>query len=250
MKRFWAAMGFLTVLPQPAVFRPTEEDLARSVPFFPLVGLLIGLSSAGVAVVLEGIFPSLVLSVIVVGWLSVTHGGLHLDGLGDTADGFFSCRDRNRILEIMRDSRIGAFGCMTIGGVLAVKVAALASLPAEHRVKAALLAPLMARCVMVPMLGLLPPARRDGLGRMFGKHRSVRESVYAMAFLMTAAWVTARFAGLIAGFAVITVTAAFVYLCMRRIGGITGDTVGAASEINEMAALLVLSGQPISGLWG
>jgi len=236
MKRFWAAMGFLTVLPLPAVFRPTEEDLARSVPFFPLVGLLIGLSSAGAAVVLEGIFPSLVLSVI-------------------TADGFFSCRDRNRILEIMRDSRIGAFGCMTIGGVLAVKAAALASLPAEHRVKAALLAPLMARCVMVPMLGLLPPARRDGLGRMFGKNRSVRESVYAMAFLMTAAWVTARFAGarfagLIAGFAVITVTAAFVYLCMRRIGGITGDTVGAASEINEMAALLVLSGQPISGLWG
>ncbi len=249
MKRLWAASGFLTVIPLPAICRHTEEDLVRSVPFFPVVGLLIGLFAAGIAALLDGVFPSLVLSVVLVGWLAVAHGGLHLDGLGDTADGFFSPYGRDRVLEIMRDTHIGVFGCMAVGVIFALKVAALASLSGEHRIKAVLLAPLVGRCVMVPMLGFLPSARPDGLGRLFCRHRSVWESVWAMAVLMGAAWLTARLAGQIAGIAVITATVSFAFLCKRRIGGTTGDTVGAMSEIAETVVLLTLSAQPLSGLW-
>ena len=242
-------MGFLKVMPLPAVCRHTEEDLVRSVPLFPLVGLLIGLTAAGIAAVFESVFPSLVLSVILVGWLAATHGGLHLDGLSDTADGFLSHHGRDRVLKIMRDSQIGAFGCMAIGGVLALKVAALASLSGEHRMNAVLLAPLVGRCIMAPMLGFLPPARPDGLGCLFSRRRPVWESAWTVGLLMGAAWLTARLAGLIAGFAAMTATAAFAYLCKRRIGGATGDTVGAASEIAEAMVLLALSAQPISCLW-
>lgn len=250
MKRFCAAMGFLTAFPLPRACRSNGEDLARSVPFFPLVGLVVGLSAAGMAILLDGVFPPIALSVILTGWLCAVQGGLHLDGLGDTSDGFFSWRDRDRILEIMRDSRIGVFGCISIMGVLALKASALASMPAEYRARAILLAPVAARCIMVPMLGFLPSARPDGIGRMFGEHRSVRESGYAMIFLMGAAWLTARFAGLTAAFIVITVIALFACVCMKKIGGITGDNLGAAGEITEAVILLVLCARPLGGLWG
>ncbi len=249
MRRFRVAMGFLTVLPLPALSQHRSEDLAQSVTFFPVVGLLIGLSAACIAALLDGVFPAFVLSVLLVGWLAGVHGGLHLDGLGDTADGFFSPYGRDRVLAIMRDSHIGAFGCMAIGGILALKVAAIASLTGDHRLGAVLLAPLAGRCIMAPMLGFLPSARPEGLGQLFCRHRSAWESVWTTAVLIGAAWLTARLAGLIAGVAVMTATVSFAFVCKRRIGGATGDAVGASSEIAEAVVLLALSAQPMSGLW-
>ncbi|VFM94917.1 MAG: cobalamin-5'-phosphate synthase [Candidatus Kentron sp. G] len=248
-KRFLAALGFLTVMPLPGVHRHTQTDLIDSVPFFPLVGLLIGLSAAGIAFLAGEFFPGLVLAVLLVGWLAMVHGGLHLDGLADTADGFLSPHDRERILVIMRDSRIGVFGCLAIGGILALKVAALASLPNEYRMKALLLAPLVARCVMVLMLDLLPPARPDGLGRLFYRHlhhddagwKPALESIGAVAIILAAGWIIASAAGLVAGMAVMVAMVLFGAWCRRRIGGRSGDTVGAASEIAEMLVLVVFS---------
>jgi adenosylcobinamide-GDP ribazoletransferase len=234
-------MGFLTVMPLSAVCRHTEEDLVRSVPFFPVVGLLIGLSAAGVYVVSAWIFPAPVLSVALVGWLALTHGGLHLDGLGDTADGFLSPNKKDRVLEIMRDSRLGVFGCLAIWGVLALKSAAVFAMAEEICIKALIFAPLAARSIMVTMLAVLPPVHSNGLGRLFSLRRKALESVWALAVMMGAGWLTAGFAGLIAGFAVITVTAGFALICRRRIGGVTGDTIGAAGEIAETAALLTFS---------
>jgi len=247
MKRLCAALGFLTVMPLPAACRHTEWDLMGSVAFFPLVGLLIGLSAAGICVMLEGVFPPLVLAVLLVGWLAMVHGGLHLDGLADTADGFLSHHGRERVLAIMRDSHIGAFGCLAMGGILALKVTALVSLPQEYRMKAIFLAPLVGRCIMVPMLGFLPPARMDGLASFFHRDqtvwRSVGESMAAMVVLLGAAWLTMGFAGLLAAVVVMATIGLFVYWCWRRIDGITGDTIGAANEIAEMLVLLVLCGQ-------
>jgi adenosylcobinamide-GDP ribazoletransferase len=234
-------MGFLTVMPLPAACRHTEEDLVRSVPFFPVVGLLIGLSAAGICVALNGVFPKSVFSVVLVGWLAVTHGGLHLDGLGDTADGFLSPNKKERVLEIMRDSRLGVFGCLAIWGGLALKSAAVFSMAEEVCIKALIFAPLAARSIMVTMLGVLPPVHSNGLGRLFSPRRKAWESVWAITVMMGAGWVAAGFAGFIVGSAVITVTVAFVFTCRKRIGGFTGDTIGAAGEIAETAALLAFS---------
>nr|VFK60260.1 MAG: cobalamin-5'-phosphate synthase [Candidatus Kentron sp. UNK]VFK68400.1 MAG: cobalamin-5'-phosphate synthase [Candidatus Kentron sp. UNK] len=277
MKRLYAALGFLTVMPLPAVCRHTERDLAGSVAFFPLIGFLIGLSAAGAQLALEDVFPPLVLAMLLIGWLAMMHGGLHLDGLADTADGFLSHHGRERVLEIMRDSHIGAFGCLAMGGVLALKVAALASLPNEYWVQAILFAPLAGRSLMVPMLNLLPPARADGLGNLFTYRKNIKdsgrssaqtkapplsalarsanifhgektirgllESMGAMAVLLAVAWFTLGFAGLFATAVVVASMLLFVYWCQRRIGGITGDTLGAANEIAEMLVLLTLCTQ-------
>nr|VFJ47500.1 MAG: cobalamin-5'-phosphate synthase [Candidatus Kentron sp. FW] len=247
MKRLCAALGFLTVMPLPTVCRHTKSDLLGGVAFFPLVGLLIGLSAAGIYLAFQGIFPPLVLAVILVGWLAMVHGGLHLDGLADTADGFLSHHGKERVLEIMRDSHIGAFGCLAIGGILALKVAALASLPGEYHVQAIFLAPLAGRCIMVPMLGFVPAARTDGLGKLFSRDhshwKSVGESTGAIAILLGVGWFIAGLAGLFAGAAAAVAVVLFVYWCKRRIGGITGDTMGTANEIAETSVLLMLCAQ-------
>nr|VFJ93707.1 MAG: cobalamin-5'-phosphate synthase [Candidatus Kentron sp. H]VFJ94351.1 MAG: cobalamin-5'-phosphate synthase [Candidatus Kentron sp. H]VFK01157.1 MAG: cobalamin-5'-phosphate synthase [Candidatus Kentron sp. H] len=249
LKPACAALGFLTVIPLPKGCRHTKADLIRSVPFFPLVGFLIGLSAVGIAFVADGLFPPPVLAVLLVGWLAIVHGGLHLDGLADTADGFLSHHTRERVLDIMRDSRIGTFGCLAMGGGLTFKVAALASLPEEYRLQAILLAPLAARCMMVPMLDFLPPARLDGMGRVFyrcvyqdrASWRSIVEFLGAMAVLLGAGWLFAGTVGLVVGVVVMTATALFGSWCRRRIGGRTGDTVGAAGEIVEVLVLMVFS---------
>jgi adenosylcobinamide-GDP ribazoletransferase len=241
MKKLWAAIGFLTVMPLPSVCRHTEEDLVRSVPFFPVVGLLIGLSAAGICMVLDGVFPRAVLSVILVGWLAVTHGGIHLDGLGDTADGFLSPNKKERVLEIMRDSSLGVFGCLAIWGGLALKSAAVFAMAQDVCVKALILAPLAARSIMVMMLAVLPPVHPNGLGRLFCPHRKAWESLWALAAMMGAGWLIAGAAGFMAGLTVLAITTTFVVICKRRIGGFTGDTIGAAGEIAETAVLLAFS---------
>lgn len=247
--RFWAALRFLTILPLPAVCRQTEEDLVRSVPFFPLIGLLIGLFVAGCSLLFGALFPPGVAAVLSVALLAVAHGGLHLDGLADTGDGFFSHSKRERVMEIMRDSRIGAFGCLALAGVLALKVAAVASLSGPHLVRALLLAPLAGRCVMVPMLVFLPSARPDGLGYLFSRGRSAWEAIWAVVLLGVCAWLTAGVAGLIAAGAMSLGSVAFAALCSRKIGGFTGDTLGAASELAEMVMLVALSALSYRGVW-
>lgn len=241
MKRFLAALGFLTVLPLPAAWRGEEGDLSRSVWFFPVVGLLIGLLTAGIAELLEEVFPPLVLSVLLVIWLEAVHGGLHMDGLSDTADGFLSPHGRERVLEIMKDSRIGAFGCMAICGALALKTAALFSLPADLQIKAVLMAPLAGRCAMVLMMVFLRPARKEGLGSFFSRSRSPWEAIGAMILLGAVGWCAAGSASLFIAAAVLIVTGLFGWACRRRIGGYSGDTVGAAGEIVETATLLIFS---------
>lgn len=250
MKRLWAALGFLTILPLPAACLPTDEALEGSVPFFPLVGLLIGVSAVGIAVSFEAIFPPLVLAVILVLWLGVAHRGLHLDGLSDTADGLLSHRSREQILEIMHDSRIGVFGCLAIVSTLILKIAALVSLSPDQRMKAVLLAPLAGRCAMVPLLDFLPCVRQEGLAALFCRGRAAWESWVAILALLGTAGLLAHWAGVIAGALTLATLAALAFWYRSKLGGITGDALGAASEIAETLVLIVLCAQPLSALWG
>ena len=249
MKRFWAALGFLTVLPLPAAWQGNEDDLARSVCFYPVVGLLIGLSAAGIAAGLGKVFPPPVLSVLLVIWLAVVHGGLHMDGLSDTADGFFSPYGRERVLEIMKDSRIGAFGCMAICGAVALKIAALFSLPSNLQIRAAVMAPLAGRCAMVLVMVFLPPARKEGLGSFFSSHRSAWEGILAVLILGAIGWCVVGTACLIVIAALLIAAGLFGWISKRRIGGYSGDVLGAAGEIVETTTLLVLSMGPMGPLF-
>ncbi|MEI6647079.1 MAG: adenosylcobinamide-GDP ribazoletransferase [bacterium] len=239
--RLWAAIGFLTILPLPAFCRQTEDDLPRSVPLFPLIGLFIGGVVGGSAYLTSGLLPPVVAVVVYVILLAIVHGGLHVDGLADTGDGFFSHRKTERILEIMRDTHIGTYGSLTLVSVLALKVAGLASMPASMWVKALFLAPVAGRCSMVLMLAMLPSARTDGMGILFKRGRSFWEVLWALSVLLLAAWFLLQWRGLVAVGAVLVCNVSFMGLCQSKINGFTGDTLGALSELSEALTLVTLS---------
>jgi adenosylcobinamide-GDP ribazoletransferase len=246
VRRFFAALGFLTVLPVPEGWGGGERELSRCAPFFPVVGLLIGAVVAVGTWGLGQVMPAWPASVLTVIALIGVSRGLHMDGLSDTADGFLSSRPRERILEIMRDSHVGAMGVMAIVCAVFLKVAALASLSGEVRWRAALLTPVAGRCALVVSMAALPYARgTEGLGALFYRGRSRLDAVWAVLFLGLAGWAAAGAAGLAASILSVVLTLLFAVYTYRKIGGATGDTLGAACELAEIVPALALCAWPV-----
>jgi adenosylcobinamide-GDP ribazoletransferase len=240
MKRLLAALRFLTVLPIPGTWGTSEDDLARSVPWFPVVGLLLSVVAGGAAWALSAAPPLLAAAVLVVLLLAFS-GCLHVDGLADSADGLLSARPRDRVLEIMKDSRIGVMGATAIVCVLLLKFSALASLPGGQMWRAALLMPLAGRTAIVVHMALLPYVRPEGLGGVFYRRRTRWAAGWALAVLAAVAWNAAAWRGLTAWAVCAALAVAFSAYVYRRIGGATGDTFGAVCEIVELAPALTLA---------
>lgn len=240
MKPFLAAVRFLTIVPLPASGDNDESHLIRSVPYFPLVGLLIGLCVATVDLALTHFLPPLLAGAFVVIVLIVVSGGLHIDGLADTADGFFSSRPREQVLEIMRDSRTGPMGVTALVCVITVKIVAVGSIPVEGRWSGILMMPLAGRCALVIMLTLLPYAREEGgLATIFQRNRSLLHAVWAVGVLVLVGWLSAGTEGLMMAAVSIAGTLFLSFLMYARIGGLTGDTLGATCELVEALPALV-----------
>jgi len=230
-----AAIQFLTVIPFPKSFTGGEKELEKCLPFFPVVGLLIGIIIAAFDHVMGLIFPPLPASVMTVIAMTAISGGLHMDGLADTADGFFSARPRERVLEIMRDSRTGVMGVLAVVFVIVLKVSVLISLFPPLRPGIIVLMPLAGRCSFVVMMTALPYVRREGgLATAFGVGKSWLNVLWTSAFLLVAGWLAGHWMGLAASFSALLMAALFSVYCFRKIGGYTGDTLGAGCEITEI----------------
>ena len=240
MKPFLAAIQFLTVIPFPKGFVGGEKELEKSVPFFPVIGLLIGIIIAAFDYLICFILPPLPASVITVIALISISGGLHMDGLADTADGFFSARPRERVLEIMRDSRTGVMGVVAVVFLVILKISLLMSLSPALRFGIILLMPLAGRCSLVIMMRILPYVRyQGGLATAFGMERSWVNVLWASAFLVVAGWITVKWLGLLVSISSLLAAVLFLGYCFRKIGGYTGDTLGAVCEITEIIPALV-----------
>jgi adenosylcobinamide-GDP ribazoletransferase len=240
MRSFLAAFQFLTVIPFPKALASGERELERSVPFFPVVGLVIGIMAAILGHAMDALLPAFPACAMVVIFLLAISGGFHMDGLADTADGFFSARPRERILEIMKDSRIGAMGVIAVICVIMLKFSLLVSLPLSLRPNIILLMPLAGRCAIVVMMTGLSYVRNEGgLVTLFVKSRSWIHALWAASFLVIAGVLTAQWMGLVAALATLAVTALCVLYSSRKIGGYTGDTLGAVCEIAEIVPALV-----------
>ncbi|MES1164256.1 MAG: adenosylcobinamide-GDP ribazoletransferase [Verrucomicrobiota bacterium] len=235
----FAAFALLTRVPVPARFS-TGADLGRAVGFFPLVGLLLGLGAMGMAAGLAGHLPPAVAATGVVALLAAVTGALHLDGVADLFDGLAGGRgDRARVLDIMRDSRIGSAGAVAVVLVLAAKIAAIAALIDARDFLPLLVSPVVARWAVTPQVVLFPTARAEGLGHGF--RAGARGRDLAIATVLLAA------VGFASGGAIIVQQAAaslFVSLVIGvwlrvRLGGLTGDVYGATIEIAEVLALSV-----------
>lgn len=239
MKSFFAAIGFLTIIPLPQTFRSDEKGLEKGVPYFPVVGLLIGAVLALIDNAAGWFLPVFPLSVLTVILMIASSGGLHIDGLADSADGFFSARPRERLLEIMRDSRTGVMGVVAVVSVIAFKVSLLSSIPDDWRMWIILLMPIAGRSAIVIMMTALPYVRSTGgLASIFAKRRSWLHAVWAVLFLAVASIWAAQWIGFSAALATLIVTALFSFYCKGKIGGYTGDTLGAVCEIGELVLLL------------
>lgn len=245
MRRFLAALRFLTILPLPGTWGTAERDLAGSVFFFPVVGLLLGGVAGAAAWGLSFVASQLLTAALVVVVLIAFSGALHLDGLSDTADGLLSSRPRDRMLEIMKDSHTGVMGVMAIVCVLLLKFASLASLPADVLWRTVVLMPLAGRCAIVLHLVLLPCARPGGLGSFFYREQHGRAARWAVGLFLVLAWFLLGWAGLIAWAGCLLTTLVFSIFVQRKIGGATGDTLGAVCEIVEVIPALTLALRPV-----
>ncbi len=238
MERLGAAWRFLTVLPffnKPGA--DEAEALRRSALMFPLVGVIIGTAMGLMVWGLGALFPVMVTAALAVAALVKVSMGLHMDGVADCGDGLMSLgRGRERILEVMRDSRIGAHGAMAVGLVLLLKFACLSSAGnGMGQWGMAFMMPLCGRAGMLWCMGLLPYARADGLGKAI--QAGWREIFFgtlwvAAGFLYFGGW-----ALLGVGLAVwLIIELVWVWYLRKRLGGATGDCYGAACEIGEVAA--------------
>lgn len=244
---FLLALVWLTRLPVGGFLRPDPPPLARASWAFPLVGLVLGAFAAAVfaGTMALGLPQALaaILAVAIQIWLS---GGLHEDGLADLADGMGG-QDRDRRLEIMRDSRIGSYGALTLGLITAIRITALAVLPFQAAIGAFFVIPALSRAMMVVTMASLPAARRDGLGKAAGQPPAALAVIAVLIALSLCAVVSISglWPGIAAGFAVLLAAAAATVhiriLARRKLGGLTGDVLGAVQQASEAAALLALA---------
>ena len=242
IRPFFAALTMLTVIPVPG-FNATENDLERCKPCLPLIGLLAGALIGVAAWLLSMAFPPTVASVGTIIAMTLLSKGFHLDGLADTADGFMSSRPRERILEIMHDSHIGTMGVLAIVAVLGLKAGAALSIPPSCLPLAAGFAALSGRCAIVLYIQVSRYARESGLGQIMFRRKSVVACLWTSAIWYGAAWIISGVPGLI----ITSVLLAFPFLwaiyTRKKIGGATGDTIGACEELTEMATLLLFTCQ-------
>ena len=230
-----AAFQFLTTFP--AVIRRafSPQELGRAVGYFPLVGLALGGVLYGLENGLSLIFPEPVVAVfILAAWLLVTRA-LHFDGFLDTCDGLFGGFTPERRLEIMRDSRVGAFGVAGGGLLLLTKYAALISSP---HLSGFLLAPVLGRWALSVAIFAYPYARGKGLGRDMKDNVRWPQVILATAIAVLATWFFAGWMGLLALALAGVVLWLGVGFILRRIPGLTGDGYGALCEMVELAVLL------------
>lgn len=241
MQRFLLAVAFFTRLP---VGNSTNHGmpLSNAVIYFPVVGAMIGLVASAVWSVASILLPAvLAAGMAIVAGILLT-GALHEDGLADCADGLGGGTTRKKSLEIMRDSRIGSYGALALIVSIGLRWSALATLTIGDGVFALIAAHALSRTMILLPIAFTNYAREDGLGQ------SVSDGISASRFWLIGACtgivVILAFgtAGLIAGSLALLTTGLFTLYLKSRIGGYTGDTLGAVQQIAEISMLLVFAG--------
>lgn len=234
-----AALQFLTVCPWPKRAERGADEVGRSAIFFPIIGFLLGLILVVIDFLLKPFASSGLSAVALVTILVLLTGGLHLDGLGDTFDGFGAGGDRERILRVMDDSHTGAFGLIAIVLLLFFKIHAIESIDGG-RWRGLLAAPVLGRWAMV-LLGYRSLAAKPGLASTLMDHLDTKHFLFAtlIAVLLVAA--TLHGVGIAMMVWVTVFTTASKNFFHRRLGGVTGDIFGAIGELSETSVLVFLA---------
>ncbi len=247
IKNFINAVHFLTIVTVKRDHEAEEGSLARSMIYFPLIGFLLGLILVYADKAMELVaLPQTVANALLVAISVFLTRALHIDGLADTFDGLMGGRDHGSRLSIMKDSRLGTAGALSIFFILTLKYVCLNNLIESDKTAALLTAPMLARWSQTLMVFKARYGREEGMGKAFVGHLRASSltaaSVFAIALssfvVVRMDMLSAIFAVSLVGGVVATTLLGRWYL-IRKIGGITGDTVGAMSEMCEVLVLLL-----------
>jgi adenosylcobinamide-GDP ribazoletransferase len=235
MKSLLASIAFCTRIPVRIPF--TAEDIGKAARWFPLIGIMLGGIYLGIARLLEGAFPASLIAVMILAFEALLTGALHLDGVADTLDGFGGGKNRDDILRIMRDPTIGTYGALALILLVGLKVTVIAALIEQHRYfPLALMAPALGRWNIIVLSRWLPYARSSpSVSQLMGPW----ELIVATLTIVLAIASTNLPLGAMCWGACGVSTVLFGLMCRRKIGGITGDTLGASEQLGEITVLLV-----------
>ncbi|MGB5156110.1 adenosylcobinamide-GDP ribazoletransferase [Desulfobacterium sp. N47] len=239
MLQLKSAIQFLTILP---AGKTSEFDANKIIPYFPIVGLILGILISAFDMLAFYLWPVQLISLLDVMLLAILTGALHIDGLGDTADGVLGHRPREKALLIMKDSRMGAMGLVAIIFALAVKWNAIAALN-ESRNYILILVPIYSRATMIFGIKFLPYGRPDG-GTASDFFKEAVKPYYFITLIIPLAFsyfLGAKGVILLYGFLFITSTILYYY--KQRMGCITGDMLGAMVEITESFLFLLVAAE-------
>jgi adenosylcobinamide-GDP ribazoletransferase len=242
------AVSTLTIVPIPSRGIASPAELADSRLAFPAVGVLIGLVLAGLSELCArlGVAQGPAAFLLVISGVAVT-GGLHLDGLADTGDGLFLGGGPERRLAVMRDPHVGTFGLLALVLTLLGKFAALEALADRGRGLALIEAAVVGRLAILVAAGAGDYARPEGTGRLIIEATSQRESWIAGVIAILTGLGLFGPLGLIAAFLAMGLVWGLSRLAKGRLGGVTGDILGAAVELGELVFLVVLGARGRSG---
>jgi adenosylcobinamide-GDP ribazoletransferase len=241
MQPFLIALQFLTRLPLSFSVHWKPELVGRSLLYYPLVGLLIGVLLVLSASLFSHTQTMLVAAIILMLWVAIT-GGLHLDGLADSADAWAGgLGDKQRTLKIMQDPHAGSLAVVVLLLILLLKFSALYSVVEQENWLALIVAPVLARSVVILLFITTPYVREQGLGADMAKFLPEKTAHIILIIVALSVLLVAGFWQAMATLAVtLLVLYALRWLMMKRINGMTGDTVGASIEIIEVVVLLSL----------
>ena len=239
------AVQFLTRLPVPVLARLTApqaaDGMVRAMAWLPLVGTMIGASTAAVFVVAGWWWPPLVAALLALALEALLTGAFHEDAVADFCDAFGGTARGDTALRIMRDSRIGSYGALGLGLAVALRAAAIVALPASLAIPAIVAAATVARLAAVLLAAILPATRPDGAAARMGSGMPIRRVALGLALALPGLLPFARScpqALLVAAAAVVLLLAWLTRFLRARIGGSTGDCLGFAAYMAQLALLL------------
>jgi adenosylcobinamide-GDP ribazoletransferase len=245
MNNFITGLQFLTRIHIAKQTEWSPESFGRSVKYFPLIGAILGIILVLINQLLTeylpyiGIFiPPHVFAIVLIISNVLLTGGLTCDGFMDTMDGIFSGRSKDRMLEIMKDSRIGANGVMAFILLVILKWSLIMDIPPQGIPTALFIMPLLSRFAMVIAITVFPYARPDGIGKAFAQYAD--KYTLCIASILTLLFVIPLGKQAIVSLITMSiVTLLFSGYVKKLIGGLTGDIYGAVTELSEIAVLLV-----------
>lgn len=240
MRLLLLAWQFLTIVPVPVAVSFRDGDLGRSMRYFPVVGLLLGALLAGADFLLAPVLPRAVGDLILVALLAAVTGAMHLDGLSDVCDGLAARGSRERFLEVMKDSRVGAVGAVALVLGIGLKYQALAGLPLAVKREALLFFPVAGRASQVLLAVGSRRARSDGLGAAIIDGVGITELALSAVTTLAVSYLLLGWNGVGCTAVLALFTLAAKWWSHGRLGGITGDVIGCVNELIEILTLLIL----------